>query len=127
MSLKDPKNQPEKKHSFVEKWPEATRRKILIFLVSFITLIIFIGWISNFSNTIDLTRDEQSTQEFNEILERTREAVEQIKQGVDEIKQGVDEIKQLGESLPTSSPELSDEEIEKLKEKIEEIQNQEQE
>ena len=122
MSSRNPKNHSEKKHSFIEKWPEATRRKILIFLVSFITLIIFIGWISNFSSTIDLTGDEQSTQEFNEILEHTREAVEQIKQGVDEIKQGVDEIKQLGESLPTSSPELSDEEIKKLKEKIEEIQ-----
>lgn len=127
MFLKNPKNQSEKKHSFIEKWPEATRRKILIFLVSFVTLIIFIGWVSNFSNTIDLTRDKQSAQEFNEILESAREAVEQIKQGVDEIKQGVDEIKQLGESMPTSSPELSDEEIEKLKDKIEEIQNQKQE
>lgn len=120
MFLKNPKNQSEKKHSFIEKWSEATRRKILIFLVSFVTLIIFIGWVSNFSNTIDLTRDKQSAQEFNEILESAREAVEQI-------KQGVDEIKQLGESMPTSSPELSDEEIEKLKDKIEEIQNQKQE
>ena len=101
--------------SGVERISEASRKKILIFLVSFITLIIFIGWISNFSNTIDLTRDEQSTQEFNEILKHTREAVEQI-------KQGVDEIKQLGESIPASSPKLSDEEIEKLKEKIEQIQ-----
>ena len=123
--MNDPDHQNNK--SGIEKIPEASRKKILIFLVSFITLIIFIGWVSNFSNTIDLTRDEQSTQEFNKILESTREAVEQIKQGVDEIKQGVDEIKQLGESLPTSSPELSEEEIERLKEKIEAIQNQKQE
>lgn len=116
-----PKNQSEKKHSFIEKWPEATRKKVLIFLVSFITIGILIGWAGNFANTINLTQNAESTQEFDELFKHTREAVEQI-------KQSMDEIKQLGDLIPTSSPELvpqlTSDEIEKLKEKIEERQNQ---
>jgi len=114
VSSRNSKNQTGEKDSFIEKWPETTRKKILIFSVSLITLIIIIGWASNFTNTLDFTQNDESTQEFNELFEQTAEAINQVKQEIDQIKQ----VSELVSSLPTTSPEISDEDIEKIKEKL---------
>lgn len=107
--------------SSIEKIPEATRKKILIFLVSFITLGIFIGWISTFSSAIDLSQDKESSKELNEILEQAAETINQVKEGVDQIKKIADTIPT---TTPTTTEDLTEEEINLLKEKIKNIQDQ---
>ena len=107
-------NKENKKEKFIIKnLSENVRKKIFVFSITILSLIIITLWIFTFSQTIKNTGGNPS-------LIKTEEIKQDLKNIVDETKTDLGDLKEQIEKIPnvTTEQQMQKEPIELLKEKI---------
>lgn len=111
---------PQKKFK-IENLNVATRKRILIILVSIIMVSIVFIWVSSFDKIFNIKVNEEESQKLTEIKENLANIFNKSQTEISDIK---DKVNLLEETLTndnpvaTSTQEINEQDLEKLKNKI---------